>query len=63
MIKEYDYFKLVHFSKKSGRLSSADLEISAFDSYCSAKSHPIFDRFIPSFKLRYEDSETTKHIV
>ena len=50
----------MHFSQKSGRLSSAGLEILAFGSHCSSKLHSIFDCFIPTVKLKYEDSETTK---
>ena len=48
---------LVHFSKKSARLSSSDPEILAFVSHCSANFKPILDCFIPNFKLKYEDSE------
>ena len=47
----------MHFSKKSGRLSSAGPEILAFGSYCSAKFQLILDCFIPKFKFKYEDSE------
>ena len=51
----------MHFSeKKSGRLSSAGPEILAFGSHCSAKFQPIFDFFIPNFKLRYENLENKK---
>ena len=47
----------MHFSKKSGRLSSAGPEKSAFVSHCSANFQPILDCFIPDFKLKYEDLE------
>ena len=50
----------MHFSKKSGRLSSAGPEILPFVSHCSANFQPILDCFIPNFKLRYEDSENVK---
>ena len=50
----------MHFSKKSGRLSSAGAEIQAFVSHCSANFKQILDCFIPSYKLKYEDSENVK---
>ena len=50
----------MHFSKKSGRLSSAGAEIQALVSHCSANFQPILDCFIPNFKLKYEDSENIK---
>ena len=46
--------------KKSGRLSSAGPEIQAFVSHYSANFQPILDCFIPSFKLKYGDSENIK---
>ena len=51
---------MVHFSKKSGRLSSTGSEILTFDSHCSANFQPILDCFIPKFKLEYDDSEIVK---
>ena len=53
-------FKLVHFSKKSGRLSSTGSEILTFGSHCSANFQPILDCFIPQFKLEYDDVENIK---
>ena len=50
-------FKLVHLSKKSGRLSSVGPEILAFVSHYSANFQPILDSFIPKLELKYEDSE------
>ena len=50
----------MHFSKKSGRLSSAGPESLAFVSHCSANFELILDCFIPNFKLKYEDSENLK---
>ena len=52
----------MHFSKKSGRLSSAGPEILVFGSHCSAKFQPILDCFAPNLKLKYEDSENIKKI-
>ena len=52
--------KLVHFSKKSGRLSSTSSEILIFGSHCSANFQPILDCFIPKFKLEYDDLEIIK---
>ena len=56
----YGCFKLAHFPKKSGRMSSVGSEILAFISHCSANFQPILDSFIPNFKLKYEDSENIK---
>ena len=50
----------MHFSKKSGQLSSAGAEIQHFVSHCSANFSPILDCFISNFKLKYEDSENIK---
>ena len=50
----------MHFSKKSGRLSSTSSEILTFGSHCSANFQPILDCFIPKFKLEYEDLENIK---
>ena len=50
----------MHFSKKSGRLSTAGPEIQAFVSHCSANFQPILNCFIPNFKLKYEESENIK---
>ena len=57
---QYDCLKLVHFSKKSGRLLSTGSEILTFDSHCSANFEPILDCFIPKFKLEYDDLENIK---
>ena len=57
---QYGCLKLVHFSKKSGRLSSTDSEILTFGSHCSANFQPILDCFIPKFKLEYDDLENIK---
>ena len=54
------YCNLVHFSKKSGRLSSACPEILTFISHCSANFQPILDCFVLNFKLKYEDLENIK---
>ena len=51
------YLKLVHFSKKSGRLSSTGSEILTFGSHCSANFQPILICFILKFKLEYDDLE------
>ena len=51
---------MIHFSKKSGRLSSTGSEILSFSSHCSANFHPILDCFIPKFKLKYDDLENIK---
>ena len=51
---------LVHFSKKSGRLSSTGSEILNFGSHCSANFQPILNCFIPKFKLEYDDLENIK---
>ena len=50
----------MHFSKKSGRLSSTGSEILTFGSHCSANFQPILDCFIPTFKLEYDDLENIK---
>ena len=50
----------MHFSKKSGRLSSAGPEFQALVSHCSANFQPILDCCIPNFKLKCEDSENIK---
>ena len=57
---QYGCFKLAHFSKKSGRMSSMGSEILTFGSHCSAKFQPILDCFIPKFKLEYDDLENIK---
>ena len=46
------------FRKISGCRSSAGPEILAFVSL--ATFHPVLDRFIRNFKLKYEDSENIK---
>ena len=60
LVKQYGCLKLVHFLKKSGRLSSEGHKILAFGSHCSANFQPILDYFLPNIKLRYEDSENIK---
>ena len=50
----------MHFSKKSGRLSSTGSEILTFGSHCSTNFQPILDCFIPKFKLEYDDLENIK---
>ena len=57
---QYRCLKLVHFSKKSGRLSLAGSEILTFGSHCSANFQPSLDCFIPKFKLEYDDLENIK---
>ena len=57
---EFGCFKLVHFSKKLGRLSSVGPEILAFVSHCLANFLAVMDCFIPSFKLKYKDPYNTK---
>ena len=57
---QYGCLKLVHFSKKSGRLSSTDSEILTFGGHCLANFQPILDCFIPKFKLEYDDLENIK---
>ena len=52
--------KLIHFSKKSGRLSSMGSEILTFGSHCSANFQPSMDCFIPKFRLEYDDLENIK---
>ena len=60
MLKQYGCLKLIHFSKKSGRLSSMGSEILAFGSQCSANLEPILDCFTPKFRLKYHDLENIK---
>ena len=50
----------MHFSKKSGRLSSAGPEIQAFVSHCLANVQPILDCSVSNFMLKYDDSENVK---
>ena len=52
--------KLVRFSKKLDRLSSAGREIITFGSHCSTNFQPIWECFLPSFKMKYRDSENIK---
>ena len=60
MIKLYGCFKLVHFSKKTGRLSLAGPKILAFGSHSMANFQSILDCFIPNFNLKHEDLENIK---
>ena len=57
---QYGCLKLIQFSEKSGRLSSAGSEILAFGSHCSANFQTILDCFVPKFKLKYDDLENIK---
>ena len=50
----------MHFSKKSGRMSSAGPENLALDSHCSVRSQRILNCFMPNFKLKYEDLDYIK---
>ena len=50
----------LQFSKKSGRLSSTGSEILDFGSHYSVNFQPILDRFIPKFKLKYDNLENCK---
>ena len=50
----------MHFSKKSGGLSSTGSENLTFGSHCSANFQPILHCFIPEFKLEYDDLENIK---
>ena len=50
----------MHFSKKSGLLSSTGSEILTFGSHCSANFQPILDCFIPKFKLEHDNLENIK---
>ena len=59
---QYGCLKLVHFSKKSGGLSSTGSEILIFGSHCSANFQPILDCFIPKFKLEYDDLENINRV-
>ena len=60
MLKQYGCLKLIHFSEKSGRLSSMGSEILDFGSHYSANFQPILDCFIPKFKLKYDNLENIK---
>ena len=57
---QYGCLKLVHFSKKLGRLSSTGFEILTLGSHCSANFQPILDCFIPKFKFKYDNLENIK---
>ena len=57
---QYGCLKLVHFSKRSGCLSSTGSEILNFGSHCLANFQPILDCFIPKFKLEYGVLENIK---
>ena len=53
--------QIVHFSKKkSGGPSPTGPEVLAFSIQCLAKFHLVSYRFIPNFKLIYEDLENIK---
>ena len=60
---QYGCLKLVHFSKKSGRLSSTGSEILTLGSHCWANFQPILDCFITKFKLEYDDLENIRFFV
>ena len=53
-------YKLIHFSEKSGRLSSTGYEILDFGSHYSANFQLILDCLIPKFKLKYDNLESIK---
>ena len=53
-------FKLLHFSKKTGRLSLADPKILAFGSHSMANFQSVLDCFIPNFKLKHKDLGNVK---
>ena len=57
---QYGCLKLIHFSKKSGRLSSTGSKILTFGSHCSAICQLILDCFIPKFKFRYDHLKNMK---
>ena len=57
MVKQYGCFKLVHFSKTLGCLSSVAPKTLAFSSHALTNFQPILDCFVQNFKLKYEDSE------
>ena len=57
---QYGCLKLVHLSKKWGRLSSTGSEILTFGSHCSENFQPILDSFIPKIKLEYDNLENIK---
>ena len=59
-MEQYGCFKLVNFSKKLDRLTSARPEIKAFVSHYSANFQPILGCVVPNFKLKYEDSANIK---
>ena len=59
-LKQYGCLKLIHFLKKSGRLSSIGSKILAFGSQFSANFQPVLDCFLPKFKLKYDDLENIK---
>ena len=50
----------MHFSKKSGRLSSTGSEILTFGSHCSANFQPILDCLLTKFMLEYDNLENIK---
>ena len=50
----------MHFSKNLVVCSSAGPKILAFSGHCSANFQLILDCFIPTFTLKYEDSENIK---
>ena len=59
-VKQYGCLKLIHFSEKSGRLSSTGSEILTFRSHCSGNFQPPLDCFIPKSNLKYDDLENIK---
>ena len=60
LIKQYGFFKSVHFPKKLGCPSSAGPEILAFSSHMLGEYSTNLDCFVPNVKLKYEDSENIK---
>ena len=51
---------MIHFSKKSGRLSSTGSKILTFDSHCSANFQPIIDCLSQNFKFNYDNLKNIK---
>ena len=62
MLKHYGYLKLIHSSKKSGRLSSTGSEILTSGGHCSSNFQPVLNCFVPKFKLEYDNLENIKTV-
>ena len=50
----------LHFSEKSGSMSSTGSKILDFGSHYAANFRPILNCFIPKFKLKYDNLENIK---